>query len=158
MSEFFFINLQTSSLQLYPKRDCGTGAFLWIFRNFRKTFFTEHLRVTASAFLTLKSNKQLHRLQFSINRYHPGYLFVYRTIILWKEYFSTKISIMEQLLTVCDNLSEKINFFNRYLLLWMTDADCSLKENYHLNCIFFIMIFTSIKFNVFLNVNLEQFL
>ena len=127
LCQSFFYKFTDLQLATLSKKRLLSCEFFEIFRN---TFFTEHLRVTASAFLKLKSNKQLHRLQFSINRYHPGYLFVYRTIILWKEYFSTKISIMEKLLTVCDNLSEKINFFNRYLLLWMTDADCSLKENY----------------------------
>ena len=33
-----------SGLQLYLKRNSGTGVFLWILRNFRKTYFTEHLR------------------------------------------------------------------------------------------------------------------
>ena len=35
--------------QLYQKRDCGTGVFLWNLQIFKNTFLTEHLRATASA-------------------------------------------------------------------------------------------------------------
>ena len=31
------------------KMNCNTGAFLWVFRNFKNIFLTEHLQVTASA-------------------------------------------------------------------------------------------------------------
>ena len=38
-----FIKLQGLGLQLYWKRDPGTGVFLWICKIFQKTFFIEHL-------------------------------------------------------------------------------------------------------------------
>ena len=41
---------QASGLQLFEKRDSGTGVFLWILRNFKNTFFTEHLQTAASRF------------------------------------------------------------------------------------------------------------
>ena len=34
-----------TSLQLYWKRDFKAGVFLWILQNFKKIFFTEHLRM-----------------------------------------------------------------------------------------------------------------
>ena len=40
----FLIKLQALGLQLYLKRDPGTGVFLWILRKFLRTpFLTEHL-------------------------------------------------------------------------------------------------------------------
>ena len=36
---YFLIRLQASGLQLYLKRDSGTGAFLWILRNFQEHVF-----------------------------------------------------------------------------------------------------------------------
>ena len=42
------LRLQAVRLQLYLKRDSGTGVFLWIFEIFKNTFFTEHLRTTVS--------------------------------------------------------------------------------------------------------------
>ena len=42
------LRLQAVRLQLYLKRDSGTGVFLWIFKIFKNTFFTEHLRTTVS--------------------------------------------------------------------------------------------------------------
>ena len=47
--------LQVSRPETSLKRDSGSGIFLWILRNFSKTIFTEHLRLTAladSSFLT----------------------------------------------------------------------------------------------------------
>ena len=47
----FLIKLETSGLQLYWKRDSGTGIFLWILQNFwEQLFFTEHLWTTVSAY------------------------------------------------------------------------------------------------------------
>ena len=49
----FFIKLQTSGLQLYLKRDSGTGVFCEFCEFFRKTFFIEHLWRDASDFSLL---------------------------------------------------------------------------------------------------------
>ena len=38
------------SLQLYLKRDSGASIFLWTFRNFQETIFTEHLWVSVSEY------------------------------------------------------------------------------------------------------------
>ena len=40
--------LKNWALQLYWNRISDTGVFLWILRNFKNTFFIEHLRETAS--------------------------------------------------------------------------------------------------------------
>ena len=46
----FFNKVATWGLQLYQKRDSGTSIFLWILRNFSRTFyFTELLRTTAKS-------------------------------------------------------------------------------------------------------------
>ena len=45
---YFLIKLQASGLQLYLKRGSGADVFLWILQIFTSTFFTEHLRTTAS--------------------------------------------------------------------------------------------------------------
>ena len=37
-----------AGLQLYLKRDSGTGVFLWILRNFKEYLSTEHLKTTVS--------------------------------------------------------------------------------------------------------------
>ena len=90
--------------------------------------------MTASVFFDTdigqaKTETAIHRLlKNSINKYHAGYCFVYCNIFL-KEYFSTKINIMKKFLIISDNLSEKRNAYINYFLLWITDADCSLKEN-----------------------------
>ena len=41
-------------LQLYHKRDSGTGVFLWILRDFKIKFFTEHLGRLLLLFFGLK--------------------------------------------------------------------------------------------------------
>ena len=61
----FSIKLQALVLQLYLKRDFGTGVLLWILQSFpvnctkflRTLFFTEHLWVTTSDFSSF--SKQL---------------------------------------------------------------------------------------------------
>ena len=40
----FLMKLQTLVLQLYFKRDCVTGVFLWILRISKNIWFTEHFR------------------------------------------------------------------------------------------------------------------
>ena len=45
----FSIQLQASGPQLYTKRDFGIGVFLWVLRNFKNIFFTEHLWNTVFA-------------------------------------------------------------------------------------------------------------
>ena len=42
------IKLQVYSLQFYQKRDSDTGFFLLIYEMFKNTFFTGHLRASAS--------------------------------------------------------------------------------------------------------------
>ena len=41
------------SLQLFLKRDSSAGVFLWISRNFKNTFFTEHCKESASEHILL---------------------------------------------------------------------------------------------------------
>ena len=45
----FLTTLQISRSETLLKRDSGTGIFLWIFCNFSKNLFTEHLWMTAPA-------------------------------------------------------------------------------------------------------------
>ena len=45
----FLTMLQISRSETLLKRDSGTGIFLWIFCNFSKNLFTEHLWMTAPA-------------------------------------------------------------------------------------------------------------
>ena len=51
---YILINLHTSGLQLYQKRDSEKGVFLWIQRVFKNNVFSEHLRTTASEFYKWK--------------------------------------------------------------------------------------------------------
>ena len=44
--ESFFNNVADLKAWNFIKRDSGTGIFLWIFRKFLKSLFTEHLRMT----------------------------------------------------------------------------------------------------------------
>ena len=44
----FLIKLQASDLQLYQKRDSGTGVFLWILQNFQEHLFYRTPLVAAS--------------------------------------------------------------------------------------------------------------
>ena len=44
----FLIKLQASGLQLYLKKDAGTGVFFEFCEISKNTFFTEHLLVAAS--------------------------------------------------------------------------------------------------------------
>ena len=50
------VKSQASSMQLYSKRDSGTGIFLWILPNF-KGIFTEHFQVQVTASCNLFSAK-----------------------------------------------------------------------------------------------------
>ena len=54
---------------------------------------------------------------FPINQYHASYWLVYWNITFLKDYFSTKISIVEKLLISLDDLPEKRNVSNNYFLL-----------------------------------------
>ena len=54
---------------------------------------------------------------FPINQYHASYWLVYWNITFLKDYFSTKISIVEKLLISSDDLPEKRNVSNNYFLL-----------------------------------------
>ena len=45
----FLVKVQARGLQIYYKRDSGTGVFCEFCGISKNTFFTEHLRMTASA-------------------------------------------------------------------------------------------------------------
>ena len=56
----FLIELQACGLQLYQKRDSGTGVLLWKFYKISKnTFFTEHFWET-SVFIFSKNEELVH--------------------------------------------------------------------------------------------------
>ena len=56
----FLIKMQAWDLQLYLKRDSGTGAFLWILWNFLGITFTEHLRAPVSGLVKWCLNSDLY--------------------------------------------------------------------------------------------------
>ena len=52
---WIFLKMLQNSQESTCARDSGTGVFLWILqKNFKNTFFLEHLRTTASVAGTLK--------------------------------------------------------------------------------------------------------
>ena len=58
----FYNKVAGWGLQLYQKRDSATGVFSWILQVSKNTFFTEYLRMTASAYFQSKQeeSQKLH--------------------------------------------------------------------------------------------------
>ena len=52
------INLQAWGLELYLKRESGTGVFLWYFSKFLRTSFSEKVVASANIFFKEKINAQ----------------------------------------------------------------------------------------------------
>ena len=81
----FLVKLQASGLQLYYKRDCGTGVSLWIWTSFLEQLFLQN---TFGGSCNLRRCDVWMGIRTSEFRFHSKYLNVFYIKINLKSFFT----------------------------------------------------------------------